>query len=162
MSEACGEGLLVRKIVEGTVVDHIPPGRAIAVLKVLRLWPPKPDGHRVAVVFNAESRKMGRKDIVKVEGYHVSRGEAAALALVAPSSTVNIIKGGVVAEKWKVEPPEVAVGLLRCPNPTCITRKEREPVKPRMLLVSKEPLRYRCAYCGSTIGQEEIERYILV
>jgi aspartate carbamoyltransferase regulatory subunit len=160
--EGCRGGLLVRRIEEGTVVDHIPPGRAVAVLKVLRMWPPKPNGHRVAVVFNAESRKMGRKDLVKIEGYHVTREEAAAIALVAPRATVNVIREGRVAEKWRVEPPREVVGLLQCPNPTCITRKEGEPVKPRMVRAPGPGLRYRCVYCGSTLEHDMLERYLLI
>ncbi len=156
------EGLLVRRIREGTVVDHIPPGRAIAVLKVLGLWPPRPNGHRIAVVFNAESRKMGRKDIVKVEGYHVGEAESRAIALVAPTATINVIRNGVVERKWKAEPPEEVEGLLSCPNPTCISRKPGEPIKPRMRLRSREPLEYRCVYCGTPVRGGDVERYLTV
>ncbi len=148
------EGLLVRRIREGTVIDHIPAGRALAVLRILGIT--GQEGLRVAVVMNVESRKLGRKDIVKIEGRLLSPEELNKIALVAPTATINIVKGYHVVEKKKVELPEVLENILRCPNPTCITRKPREPVKPRFRLISRRPVRYQCAYCGTIIEESEI------
>ena len=157
-----GDGLLVRKIREGVVVDHIPPGRAFTVLRVLGLLPPKPYSGRIAIVINAESGKMGRKDIVKIEGYGVEDLSLEALGIVAPGATVNVVREYKVVEKRKLDLPEEASGVLRCPNPTCITRKEREKATPRMRLVSRSPAKYRCVYCGSTISEEEFQDLIAI
>ncbi|GAB6147476.1 aspartate carbamoyltransferase regulatory subunit [Stetteria hydrogenophila] len=144
--------LLVSKIREGTVIDHIPAGRALAVLKLLN--PPR--GARVALVMNAESRKLGRKDIVKVEGVTLTPEQTAAVALIAPKATINIIKNYDVVEKRRATPPRTVKGILRCTNPTCITRKPGEPVKPKFKLVKEEPVTLQCIYCGTIITQEEI------
>ena len=153
---SCGEaeGLLVRRIRDGTVIDHIPAGRALTVLKILGIT--GQEGLRVAVVMNVESRKLGRKDIVKIEGRHLSKEELDKIALVAPTATVNIIRGYRVSEKKKVRRPEQLHDILRCPNPTCITRQEREPVTPRFRLVSRRPVLYQCIYCGTLLDEGDI------
>jgi aspartate carbamoyltransferase regulatory subunit len=147
-------GLLVRRIREGTVIDHIPAGRALTVLRILGIT--GSEGLRVAVVMNVESRKLGRKDIVKIEGRHLSQEELNKIALVAPTATINRIRGGRVVEKTKVRLPELLHDILRCPNPTCITRKPREPVAPRFRLVSRSPILYRCVYCGTILDEADI------
>jgi len=148
------EGLLVRRIREGTVIDHIPAGRALAVLRILGIT--GREGLRVAVVMNVESRRLGRKDIVKVEGRHLSSEEVNRIALIAPSATINIVKDYRVIEKKRVELPEFIEGIITCANPTCITRKPREPLKPRFKLLSRRPLRLQCIYCGTIIDEEDV------
>ncbi|MEB3816395.1 MAG: aspartate carbamoyltransferase regulatory subunit [Desulfurococcales archaeon] len=148
------EGLVVRKIREGTVIDHIPVGRALSVLRILGVS--LHGRHRIAVLINVESRKIGRKDIVKIEGLEPRLEDLDKIALVAPTATVNIVKDYRVIAKRKVEPPREVVGILRCVNPTCITRQEREPVTPRFVRVSVKPLMYRCVYCGSILTEKDI------
>ncbi len=152
-----GEGLLVRRIREGTVIDHITAGRALHVVRLLGL---EGSGYTMAIVMNVDSRKLGRKDIVKVEGLFLDSDQVKMVSLVAPNATLNIIRDGVVVLKRKVEPPELLEGVIRCPNPTCITRKEGEFVRSRMAMVSRSPLVYRCLYCGTLIGEDEIVRIL--
>ncbi|NOZ89239.1 MAG: aspartate carbamoyltransferase regulatory subunit [Crenarchaeota archaeon] len=149
-----GRQLLVERIRDGTVIDHIPAGRALIVLRILGIT--GREGLRVAVVMNVESRKLGRKDIVKIENRHLSPEEVNKIALVAPTATINIVRGYEVVEKRKVELPETLENVLRCTNPTCITRKPREPVKPRFRLVSRRPVRLQCIYCGSIIDERDV------
>ena len=153
------ESLLVRKIREGTVIDHIPAGRALAVLKILGIS--GEEGLRVAVVMNVESRKLGRKDIVKIENRHLRPEEVNKIALIAPSATINIVKDYEVVEKKRVELPSLIENILRCPNPTCITRKPREPVKPRFRVLSRSPLRLQCVYCGTMLTEKEIVEQLI-
>lgn len=153
------ESLLVRKIRDGTVIDHIPAGRALAVLKILGIS--GEEGLRVAVVMNVESRKLGRKDIVKIENRHLRPEEVNKIALIAPSATINIVKDYEVVEKKRVELPSLIENILRCPNPTCITRKPREPVKPRFRVLSRSPLRLQCIYCGTILTEKEIVEQLI-
>ncbi len=146
--------LTVSKIRCGTVIDHIPAGRALKVLRVLGIR--GVEGFRTAVLMNVESRKLGKKDIVKIEGKMLKPEEVSVIALIAPTATINIIKDFKVVEKRRVEVPNVVVGLLKCPNPTCITNKEREPVVTRFRLVSREPLVLQCEYCGTMLGERDI------
>lgn len=152
------EGMLVRKIRNGTVIDHVPAGRALLVLKLLGIT--GREGYRVAVVMNVDSRKLGRKDIVKIEDRYLKPDEADKIALIAPTATINIIKEYKIIEKRKVTAPNLLEGILRCINPTCITRKPREPVTPRFRRLEGEKLRYQCIYCGSIIEEEEILRQL--
>lgn len=148
---------MVRKIREGTVIDHITAGRALHVIKLLGL---EGSSYTMAIVMNVDSRKLGRKDIVKVEGLFLSSEQVRKISLIAPNATLNIIRDGVVVLKTKLEPPEVLEGVLRCPNPTCITRKEGEFVKPKMRMVSRNPLVYQCVYCSTLIGEDEIVKLL--
>ncbi len=148
------EALLVRRIREGTVIDHIPAGRALQVLRILGVT--GAEGYTVAIVMNVESRKLGRKDIVKIEGRFLDKREVNRVALAAPTATINIIRDYRVVEKRRVQPPEELEGILQCTNPTCITRKPREPVKPRFRRVPGKGMRYQCVYCGTIIEEDEI------
>lgn len=148
--------LLVSKIREGTVVDHIPAGRALTVLRLLN----PPAGARVAIVMNADSRKLGTKDIVKVENVILTPEQTALVSLVAPRATINIIRDYVVVEKRRATPPRVVEGILRCTNPTCVTNKPGEPVKPKFRLTTEDPVTLQCIYCGTILTQDEIVRQL--
>jgi len=154
-----GNRLLVNKIRDGTVIDHIPAGKALAVIRILGA--DKPRGNRVAIVINAESKKMGRKDIVKLEGIYPRREDLDRIALIAPEATINIIRDYTVKEKRRVSIPREINGILKCINPTCITRQEREYVKPKFKTLSTEPLLIQCVYCGSLIRLRDIEGLLI-
>ena len=146
--------LYVRKIREGTVIDHIPAGRALVVLRILGLT--GHEGFRIAVVMNVESSRMGVKDIVKIEKLFLDEEQVNKISLVAPNATVNVVKDYRVVRKYKVEPPSMIEGIIHCTNPTCISRKDREPLKPRFRLISKQPIKLQCIYCSTIIGEKEV------
>jgi aspartate carbamoyltransferase regulatory subunit len=150
--------LLVRRIREGTVIDHIPAGKALTVLRILGIT--GKEGYRVAVVMNVESRKLGLKDIVKIEGRFLRPDEVDRIALIAPTATINIVRNYEVVEKRRVQLPDVIEGIIRCVNPSCITRQKREPIKPRFRVISKSPLRLQCVYCGTIMSAEDVERQL--
>jgi len=138
--------LIVSKIENGTVIDHIPAGRALAVLRVLGIT--GREGVRVALVMNVDSGKLGKKDIVKIEGRELTPEEVNIISAVAPTATINIVRNFEVVRKFKVSPPEVIRGRFKCKNPNCVTNAPREPVEPTFYLVRKEPPLFVCAYCG--------------
>lgn len=152
--------LIVSKIKNGIVIDHIPAGKALKVLKVLGLR--GPEGYRISLVMNVESKKLGRKDIVKIENKYLSRQELSLVALIAPSATINVIKDYEVVEKYKVTLPDMIAGLIKCPNPTCISRKRNEPITSKFYVLKKEKIMLECYYCGTMISGEEIEKYITI
>lgn len=151
-------GLIVSKIKDGTVIDHIPAGRALAVLKVLGIK--GNEGTRVALVMNVESEKMKIKDIVKIDGRSISEKEAELITLIAPTATINIIKNYEVVEKRKLNIPEKVEGLLKCPNPSCVTNNDVE-AKSRFVRESASPLVLKCDYCETYITEEDVMRQIL-
>ncbi|MGC9210057.1 MAG: aspartate carbamoyltransferase regulatory subunit [Acidilobus sp.] len=149
-----GKTLLVTKIRDGTVIDHIPAGLALTVLKILGIR--GNEGFRVAIVMNVDSTRMGKKDIVKLEGFYPRYEDITKIALVAPTATVNTVRDYEVVEKKQVEIPPVVEGILTCPNPTCITRKPSEPVRSKFIVVSRSPLRLRCYYCGAELDRDSV------
>jgi len=151
--------LIIRKIRDGIVIDHIPAGRALTVLKLLGIT--GKEGLRVALVMNVESRKLGLKDIIKIEGRELSKDELSVIALVAPTATINIIRNYDVVQKFKVEIPDIIEGALKCINSKCITNKPREPVKTRFITISKDPLMIKCDYCGTVYTAQDIENMLL-
>jgi aspartate carbamoyltransferase regulatory subunit len=110
----------VYAIERGTVIDHIPSPMALKVVEILGV---KQEGI-LTIGINFKSDKLGRKDIVKVENLKLTAAVTDRLALVAPTATINIIEGGKVVEKRPIHVPREFRGLLRCPNPKCITNVE--------------------------------------
>jgi len=146
--------LRVRKIKEGTVIDHIPAGKALLVLKILNIT--GEEGVVIAVVMNVESRKLGKKDIVKIEGRFLRMEELNKISLIAPTATINIIKDFKVYSKQRVSIPEKIKGILKCSNPSCITNQDREPVESSFTIISKTPLKVKCDYCDQIMVQKDI------
>jgi len=135
--------LKITPIKDGTVIDHITPGRALKVLRVLNL--PESTSSVVSILMNVMGKK-GKKDIVKVENRELDPKELDKIALIAPRATINIIRDYEVVKKHTVEIPDEVVGITRCSNPTCISNA-REPVESRFHVISKDPPRIRCYYC---------------
>jgi aspartate carbamoyltransferase regulatory subunit len=150
--------LIVSKIKDGTVIDHIPAGRALSVLRILGIK--GDEGYRIALVMNVESKKIGRKDIVKIEGREIDEKEASLITLIAPSATINIIRNYEVIEKRKMEVPKLIKGLIKCPNPQCITNNDIEALS-KFVTISVKPLKLKCAYCETYITEEDVIRQIL-
>ena len=149
--------LRVTPIKNGTVIDHIPAGMALKVVKILGIG----DGvtSTVTVAMHVPSRAMGWKDIVKVEDRELGAREIDKIALVAPTATVNVIRNYNVAEKRRVALPDRAVGILKCGNPNCISNAPREPVESEFIVRSKSPLRVFCRYCDREL--EDIPAHIV-
>jgi aspartate carbamoyltransferase regulatory subunit len=147
--------LRVSKIENGTVIDHITGGQAFNVLAILGI--DGSSGEEVSVGMNVPSDRLGRKDIVKVEGRELSQNEVDVLSLIAPAATINIIREFEVVEKHRVTRPESVSGVLSCPNTNCITTED-EPVETRFDVLEEG---VRCTYCG-TIIRESIASYISV
>ena len=157
MSETSRE-LIVSKIRNGTVIDHIPAGTALQVLNILGIT--GREGYRVALVMNVESSKLGRKDIVKVENRELKPEEVNKIALIAPTATINIIKDYRVVRKVKVKLQDVIEGIIKCPNPNCISNLPREPIKPKFRVVCRNPIKLKCVYCGRYITGDDIARQL--
>ncbi len=144
--------LIVPKIHSGTVIDHIPAGKGLRVLSILKAE--KIRGQRIALIMNVESRKLGKKDIVKIENVRLEEDETNLISLIAPTATINIIENYEVITKRKVQLPSRIKGLIKCPNPTCITNAPNEPVKTSFILISRDPIKLQCEYCKIIIGTE--------
>lgn len=145
--------LFVRKIKDGTVIDHITPGFALDVLKILGIN--GKDGEVVTAAMNVESRSYKRKDIVKIQNRELKPSEVDRIALIAPRATINIIRNYDVTSKEKVELPSLIRGIITCDNPSCVSNS-REPVEPQFTVEQREPIRLRCYFCGHIIEREDV------
>ena len=127
--------LKVKPIRNGTVIDHITANKALNVLKILGL-PSKEAA--VTIAMNVKSSQMGAKDIVKIEGRELKSREVDKIALIAPKATINIVREYEIIEKGKVTLLNNVRGILKCPNPNCITNT-KEPVKTKFHVIDTNP-----------------------
>ena len=128
-------------IENGIVLDHITAGNGMNIYNVLNLG--KLDC-TVALIKNADSPKMGKKDIIKIST-HMDI-DLDILGYLDPGITVNVIRAGEVAEQKKLALPERVVGVIKCKNPRCITSVEQGIVHEFKLADRKKGV-YRCIYC---------------
>ena len=126
---------------EGFVLDHIEAGKAMMIYNNLGL--DKLDCC-VAIIKNARSNKMGKKDIIKIEGPITVNLDI--LGVLDENITVNIIKDGKIVEKKRLSLPKKITNVIKCKNPRCITSIEQE-LKHIFILTDEENQVYRCKYC---------------
>ena len=133
--------MVIDAISNGIVLDHIKAGRSMELYRILRLDELQCS---VAVLKNVTSRKMGRKDIIKIDAVIDLNFDV--LGYVDPGITVCIVRDGCLDRKFKVELPERVTNVIRCRNPRCITSTEQE--LPHIFkLADRENRVYRCLYC---------------
>ena len=133
----------IDSIVNGIVIDHITAGKGMEIYTLLNLGKLP---CMVALINNATSEKMGRKDIIKIDA--AIELDTDALGFVDPGVTVSIIADGKTVEKKKLDLPLELEGVLHCKNPRCITSTEQE-LAPIFKLTDRTKREYRCIYCES-------------
>lgn len=135
--------MVIDAISNGIVLDHIKAGRSMELYHILNLDKLQCS---VAVLKNVTSRKMGRKDIIKID--EIIDLNFDVLGYVDPGITVSIVRDGKLDRKFSVELPERVTNVIRCKNPRCITSTEQE--LPHIFkLTDREKRVYRCIYCES-------------
>ncbi len=144
--------MMVASIQNGTVLDHIPSDRLFAVASVLRL---DKLNENITIGNNLPSHRSGSKGLIKVANKFFTEEELGRIALLASGVHLNIIHDYEVEEKRVIELPENVKGLLRCPNPKCITNNE--PMDSLFEVIDREAGIFRCHYCGRKIRREQIE-----
>ncbi len=148
------DGLLISPIHNGTVIDHITGGEALNVLKIIGITGATTES--ISVATNVKSSKIGKKDIVKIENRELCKEEVDRIALIAPHATISIIRNFDVYEKKGVMIPDLLVGVVRCPNPGCISNTN-EPVPSKFDVMQKG---LHCLYCEWMIT-DDIASHIL-
>ena len=138
------------RLVDGTVVDHLPVGTAARALELLGL----PRDGPITVGINVPSPRRGKKDIIRVEGVFLEKHELDRLALLGPDITVSIVHDGKVTEKTVLDVPERLIGILTCRNPTCVTNEES--IQTVFVRQGGFPYRFQCAYCERVSGVGEV------
>ncbi len=151
--ESEGEKIKVKKIERGIVLDHMNAGTGLRVLAALGIDEKFPG--TVSMVMNVPSKRLGFKDIIKIEGRGIAKKELEKIALIAPEATINIISNYAVSEKYRAQLPEKLVGLVKCPNPNCISN--REGTAQLVVETKTPPITVRCHYCERLYPQEDLE-----
>lgn len=128
---------------QGIVIDHIQAGGAIKIYEYLNLE--KLDCS-VAIIKNAKSSKMGKKDIIKIDGNLDI--DLNVLGVLDHKITINIIKDDEIVEKRKLSLPDTVANIIKCRNPRCITSIEQE-LPHKFKLTDRTNRIYRCIYCES-------------
>ena len=144
--------LSVSAIQNGTVIDHIPAKNLFKVIQILGLDKIE---HQITFGTNLESKKLGRKAIIKISEVFFEDKDINRIALVAPDAKLNIIKDYEVVEKRVVEVPETITGIARCMNPKCITNYEK--VITKFKVVSKKTVSLKCHYCEKITNQQNLQ-----
>ena len=133
---------------EGIVLDHIEAGKSLDIYYHLGLDKAE---CQVAIIKNARSKKMGRKDIIKIEG-QLENLDLQVLGYIDHNITVNIIQDNKIVEKKTLKLPKKITNVIKCKNPRCITSIEQE--LPHVFYLSDEQTEtYRCMYCEEKYGK---------
>ncbi|NLM05366.1 MAG: aspartate carbamoyltransferase regulatory subunit [Tissierellia bacterium] len=140
--------LSINSIKKGIVLDHIKPSLGMEIYRILKL--DKAD-YTVALIMNAQSRKLGRKDMIKIE--NTIDLDLAVLGYLDPNITVNIIEDEKIIEKVELSLPKEVMGVIECKNPRCITSIEREIVH-KFVLVDEKEKKYKCCYCDHMYSED--------
>lgn len=155
--------LIVRRISEGTVIDHIDEGKGLQVLAALGMAGGGSSGGEgnngglITIALNVPSGKYTKKDIIKVEGRFLRDDDTNKLAVIAPRATVNIIRSYRLAEKRRVSLPNKIDRIFRCTNPECITNSEREHIESVMDVMDREGLVLKCRYCTRILDVSRLD-----
>ena len=141
--------LNVGQIEEGFVLDHIDAGKSLKIYHDLKL---DQLDCTVAIIKNARSEKMGKKDILKVE-CDINMLDLDILGFIDHKITVNVIKDGEIVEKKKLHLPKEIKNVIKCKNPRCITSIEQE-LTHIFVLADEEKELYRCKYCEEAYSRK--------
>ena len=138
--------MMVAAIENGTVLDHIPSERLFDVVSLLHL---DKMGNAITIGYNLKSAAMGSKSIIKIADKYFTNEELNQLSVVAPNITLCVIKDYGIIEKRTVVMPEELIGIVKCPNPKCITNNE--PMQTRFRNVGQQKEIVRCSYCNKDV-----------
>ncbi|MDR1562362.1 MAG: aspartate carbamoyltransferase regulatory subunit [Dysgonamonadaceae bacterium] len=144
--------LQIAALENGTVIDHIPSEQLFKVVSLLGIENLKTP---VTIGYNLDSKKMGKKGILKIAGKFFEQDEINRIALIAPSVKLNIIRDYEVVEKKYARLPDTLLGIAKCNNPKCITNNE--PVRTRFTVTDRENVTLKCEYCELKTKKEDIE-----
>jgi aspartate carbamoyltransferase regulatory subunit len=145
---------MVRRIKEGTVLDHIDEGKGLQVLNALRI--DGRDGSLITIALNVPSGKFKKKDIIKIENKFLKDDDTNKLAVIASKATINIIKDYKLVEKRRVALPNEIDRIFRCSNPDCITNST-EHIESVMDVIDKEKRVLKCRYCSRILDVNKLK-----
>jgi aspartate carbamoyltransferase regulatory subunit len=145
--------LSVSAIKNGTVIDHIPQGQALRIIRLLTLLKRK---FKIMVGMNLPSKRLGTKDLIKIENHIITEQEANEIVVFAPPATINVIKEFEVIKKISTHLPESMKAVFACPNPVCITQTE---LVDSCFYIREEgkQITLTCHYCEKAFHRDQVK-----
>ena len=151
MTTIKNDELLVAALQNGTVIDHIPTESLFKVVDLLGISKMK---NSVTIGFNLDSKRCGKKGIIKVADVFLHEDTLNRIALVAPNAKINIIRDYKVVDKHRVTLLDDIYGIVKCNNPKCITNNE--PMRTHFHVVDRDNVVLECHYCERTVEKDDI------
>jgi aspartate carbamoyltransferase regulatory subunit len=152
MSNEKRKELQVSALENGTVIDHITFGSVLQVMRILNLENVEDP---IYIGANLESKKFGKKGIIKVSNRYFQPDEINKVALVSPSATLIEIKDFEITKKSRVEIPDDVKGIVKCFNPKCVTNVEN--VTTKFEVIDKIDVKLKCHYCEKITAKKNME-----
>ena len=146
------ETLSVSAIKDGTVIDHIAPGQALRIIHLLAL---ENSSTKVTIGLCLASKRLGKKDLIKIENRILSDSEANEIVVFSPLATINVIRHFQVTEKVKTRLPTSMKKVFLCPNPVCITHLECIPSH-FYISEDRQQIKLTCHYCEKTYDRDPL------
>ncbi len=146
--------LKVSAIRNGTVIDHIPAGKSFQVINILNLTAYK---NQIYFGTGLDSKKYGKKGIIKISDKYFADEEISKIAIVAPSATIIEISDYEVTRKEKIHFPETIEKIVKCFNPKCVTNIQEIHTRFKVVTDHKGEIKLACHYCEKTMAKENID-----
>ena len=146
------ETLPVSAIKNGTVIDHIAVNQALRIVHLLGL---KHSQHKITIGLHLPSKRLGSKDLIKIENRVLTDQEANDIVVFAPVATINVIENYEVVKKFATSLPNEMRDVFTCPNPVCITRVETRPSRFYIREQGKQ-IKLSCHYCEKMFDRDKV------
>ena len=143
----------VQPIRNGTVIDHIIAGKGVKNMDLLGF---NKEGTAILSIMNVKSKKLGRKDIIKVEDRELSEEDINKISLLSPKCNINIIRNYTVSEKIEARVPRTNIGIAKCSNQNCISNNHRN-LESKLELKNENDFTLKCMYCRRIVKGSELE-----
>ncbi|MBO7240044.1 MAG: aspartate carbamoyltransferase regulatory subunit [Bacteroidaceae bacterium] len=152
MSENNKPALQVSALCNGTVIDHIPADKLFAVVNLLNI---PTMGNNVTIGYNLESKKLGKKGLIKISDRFFTDDEVNKISVVAPNVVLNTIRNYNVVEKREVKMPDEIHNIIKCNNLNCITNNE--PMSTHFYVANRDTHTLKCRYCEKEVSLDDIK-----
>ena len=152
MNENKKTALQVSALCNGTVIDHIPADKLFAVVNLLEI---PAMGNTVTIGYNLESKKLGKKGLIKISDRFFTDDEINKISVVAPNVVLNTIRDYNVVEKREVKMPDEIHNLIKCNNLNCITNNE--PMATHFYVANRDTHTLKCRYCEKEVSLDDIK-----
>ena len=152
MNENQKPALQVSALCNGTVIDHIPADKLFAVVNLLNI---PTMNNNVTIGYNLESKKLGKKGLIKISDIFFTDDEINKISVVAPNVVLNTIRDYNVVEKREVKMPDEIHNIIKCNNLNCITNNE--PMETHFYVANRDTHTLKCRYCEKEVSLDDIK-----